>query len=85
LFGFQDVRRALVARKQVRPVFCFKEGGQRLDPFDDQDEVILAQGEDRVDKVMARALRLMNVAPDNLPPPAELQTAEAAKGKGGRI
>jgi len=36
-------------------------------------------------KVMARALRLMNVAPDNLPPPADLQTAEAAKGKGGRI
>ncbi len=36
-------------------------------------------------KVMARALRLMNVAPDNLPPPDELQTAEAAKGKGGRI
>lgn len=36
-------------------------------------------------KVMARALRLMNVAPDNLQPPAELQTAEAAKGKGGRI
>jgi len=36
-------------------------------------------------KVMARALRLINVAPDNLPPPAELQTAEAAKGKGGRI
>lgn len=35
-------------------------------------------------KAMARALRLMNVAPDNLPPPAELQTAEAAKGKGGR-
>jgi len=35
-------------------------------------------------KVMARALRLMNVAPDNLPPPVELQTAEAAKGKGGR-
>ena len=35
-------------------------------------------------KVMARALRLMNVAPDNLSPPAELQTAEAAKGKGGR-
>ncbi|EWC41050.1 penicillin-binding protein 2 [Pseudomonas stutzeri] len=35
--------------------------------------------------VMARALRLMNVAPDNLPPPAELQTAEATKGKGGRI
>ncbi len=34
-------------------------------------------------KVMARALRLMNVAPDNLPP-AELQTAEAMKGKGGR-
>ncbi len=34
-------------------------------------------------KVMARALRLMNVAPDNLPPPAELQTAEATKGKGG--
>lgn len=34
-------------------------------------------------KVMARALRLMNVAPDNLPPPAELQTAEAAKGKEG--
>lgn len=35
-------------------------------------------------KVMARALRLMNVAPDNLPPPAELQTAETDKGKGGR-
>lgn len=36
-------------------------------------------------KVAARALRLLNVAPDNLPPPAPLQTAEAAKGKGGRI
>ncbi|MDL0441138.1 peptidoglycan D,D-transpeptidase FtsI family protein [Stutzerimonas frequens] len=35
-------------------------------------------------KVMARALRLMNVAPDNLPPPAELQTAEKSEGKGGR-
>jgi len=35
-------------------------------------------------KVMARALRLMNVAPDNLPPPAELQTAETSEGKGGR-
>ncbi|MCW3149873.1 penicillin-binding transpeptidase domain-containing protein [Stutzerimonas stutzeri] len=35
-------------------------------------------------KVMARALRLMNVAPDNLPPPTEVQTAEAAAGKGGR-
>ncbi|WP_312244554.1 peptidoglycan D,D-transpeptidase FtsI family protein [Stutzerimonas nitrititolerans] len=36
-------------------------------------------------KVMARALRLLNVAPDNLPPPAPLQTAEAAASKGGRI
>ncbi|MCQ2030292.1 penicillin-binding protein 2 [Stutzerimonas zhaodongensis] len=36
-------------------------------------------------KVAARALRLMNVAPDNLPPPAEVQTAEAVKTKGGRI
>jgi cell division protein FtsI (penicillin-binding protein 3) len=36
-------------------------------------------------KVMARALRLMNIAPDNLPPPADVQTAEAAKAKGGRI
>lgn len=36
-------------------------------------------------KVTARALRLLNVAPDNLPPPAPLQTAEAASGKGGRI
>jgi cell division protein FtsI (penicillin-binding protein 3) len=36
-------------------------------------------------KVAARALRLMNVAPDNLPPPADVQTAEAAKVKGGRI
>ncbi|WOC81017.1 penicillin-binding transpeptidase domain-containing protein [Stutzerimonas frequens] len=35
-------------------------------------------------KVMARALRLMNVAPDNLPPPAELQTAETSEGKGAR-
>ena len=35
-------------------------------------------------KVMARALRLMNVAPDNLPPPTELQTAETSEGKGGR-
>ncbi len=34
--------------------------------------------------VAARALRLMNVAPDNLPP-AEVQTAEAVKSKGGRI
>ncbi|MBF6624827.1 MAG: penicillin-binding protein 2 [Pseudomonas stutzeri] len=36
-------------------------------------------------KVAARALRLMNITPDNLPPAAEIQTAEAAKGKGGRI
>ena len=36
-------------------------------------------------KVMAGALRLMNVPPDNLPPPAPLQTAEATTGKGGRI
>ncbi|WP_418936377.1 peptidoglycan D,D-transpeptidase FtsI family protein [Metapseudomonas furukawaii] len=35
-------------------------------------------------KVMAGALRLMNVAPDNLPT-EEQQTAEAAPGKGGRI
>ncbi|MHA3887093.1 peptidoglycan D,D-transpeptidase FtsI family protein [Stutzerimonas degradans] len=35
-------------------------------------------------KVMARALRLMNVAPDNLPPPAPVQTAEATMSKGGR-
>ena len=36
-------------------------------------------------KVMARALRLMNVAPDNLPPPAELQTAEAAKARRAQL
>lgn len=36
-------------------------------------------------KVMARALRLMNIVPDNLPPPAKIQTAEAAKARGGRI
>lgn len=36
-------------------------------------------------KVAARALRLMNVAPDNLPPPVDVQTAEAIKAKGGRI
>lgn len=35
-------------------------------------------------KVAARALRLMNVAPDNLPP-VDVQTAEATKAKGGRI
>lgn len=36
-------------------------------------------------KVAARALRLMNVAPDNLPP-VDVQTAESAnKAKGGRI
>ncbi|WP_280367372.1 MULTISPECIES: penicillin-binding transpeptidase domain-containing protein [unclassified Pseudomonas] len=35
-------------------------------------------------KVMAGALRLMNIAPDNLPT-EEQQTAEAATGKGGRI
>nr|WP_271412180.1 penicillin-binding transpeptidase domain-containing protein [Pseudomonas sp. Q1-7] len=35
-------------------------------------------------KVMAGALRLMNVAPDNLPT-EEQQTAHAADGKGGRI
>ncbi|HCW96845.1 MAG TPA: cell division protein, partial [Pseudomonas sp.] len=35
-------------------------------------------------KVMARALRLMNIAPDNLPPPAPVQTADAAQSKGGR-
>jgi len=36
-------------------------------------------------RVMSGALRLMNVAPDNLPPAEEVQTAEAAKTKGGRI
>jgi cell division protein FtsI (penicillin-binding protein 3) len=36
-------------------------------------------------KVAARALRLMNIAPDNLPPPEDIQTAQAAKTKGGRI
>jgi len=36
-------------------------------------------------KVAARALRLMNVAPDNLPPPADVQTAETTKAKAGRI
>ncbi|BBP81580.1 peptidoglycan D,D-transpeptidase FtsI [Pseudomonas sp. No.21] len=35
-------------------------------------------------RVMAGALRLMNIAPDNLPT-EEQQTAEAATGKGGRI
>lgn len=36
-------------------------------------------------KVAARALRLMNITPDNLPSPEEIQTAQAAKSKGGRI
>ncbi|MFL9814654.1 penicillin-binding protein 2 [Stutzerimonas sp. VN223-3] len=36
-------------------------------------------------RVMSGALRLMNVAPDNLPPVEEVQTAETAKPKGGRI
>lgn len=36
-------------------------------------------------KVMAGALRLMNVVPDNLPPPVESQTAAVNDGKGGRI
>ena len=38
-------------------------------------------------KVMAGALRLMNVAPDNLPPPepAKVETAAVDPLKGGRI
>ena len=36
-------------------------------------------------RVMSGALRLLNVAPDNLPPAEDIQTAEAAKTKGGRI
>ena len=36
-------------------------------------------------RVMSGALRLMNIAPDNLPPPEEIKTAETAKTKGGRI
>ncbi|HSC83896.1 MAG TPA: penicillin-binding transpeptidase domain-containing protein [Pseudomonas sp.] len=41
-------------------------------------------------KVMAGSLRLMNITPDNLPPPvdpnaAEAQTADAGGSKGGRI
>jgi len=36
-------------------------------------------------KVMAGALRLMNVAPDNLPPPVAPQTVAVSTGKGGRI
>jgi len=33
---------------------------------------------------MSGALRLMNVAPDNLPP-EDVKTADADKNKGGRI
>ncbi|MGH8353672.1 MAG: peptidoglycan D,D-transpeptidase FtsI family protein [Pseudomonas sp.] len=36
-------------------------------------------------KVMAGALRLMNVAPDNLPPPGAPQTVAVSTAKGGRI
>lgn len=36
-------------------------------------------------KVAARALRLMNIAPDNLPASADLKTAGASISKGGRI
>ncbi|MNR62964.1 Peptidoglycan synthase FtsI precursor [compost metagenome] len=36
-------------------------------------------------KVMAGALRLMNIVPDDLPPPVESQTAAVNAGKGGRI
>lgn len=36
-------------------------------------------------KVAARALRLMNIAPDNLPASADLKTAGASTSKGGRI
>ncbi|HAQ87040.1 MAG TPA: cell division protein, partial [Pseudomonas sp.] len=35
-------------------------------------------------RVMSGALRLMNVAPDNLPP-EDVKTADADKNKGGRI
>ena len=36
-------------------------------------------------KVMAGALRLMNIAPDNLPPPVESQVTAVNADKGGRI
>ncbi len=35
-------------------------------------------------RVMSGALRLMNIAPDNLPPPAEVQAADAKAPAGGR-
>ncbi|WP_286784376.1 MULTISPECIES: peptidoglycan D,D-transpeptidase FtsI family protein [Pseudomonas] len=35
-------------------------------------------------RVMSGALRLMNIAPDNLPPPAEVQAADAKTVQGGR-
>ena len=35
-------------------------------------------------KVMAGALRLMNIAPDNLPPLPEAQQAATVSGNGGR-
>ena len=55
LLGLEDVGGALVARQQVGPVIGLKERAEGFDPLDDQDKVILAQRENRIDEVMAGA------------------------------
>ena len=52
----QNVRRALVAREQVRAVFGFQERVERFDARDDADEIVVAEREDRVDEIVALAL-----------------------------
>ena len=53
LLGLQDVRRALVTCEQVCAVFGIEERAQRFDAARNQDKIILAKREDRVDQVMA--------------------------------
>ena len=56
LLGLEDVHRPLVARQQVGAVVGGEEVRQGLHPRHDADEVVVAQGEDRVHQVVALAL-----------------------------
>ena len=56
LFRRQNVRRALIAREQVRAVFGFQERVERFDARDDADEIVVAECEHGVDQIVALAL-----------------------------
>ena len=57
LLDTDDVGRPLVASEQILAVLGVEEGAQRLDPANDQHQIVLAfEREHRIDQVVPRAL-----------------------------